>query len=129
MITTKSVHSPIDKKRDGFRVLVSRFRGRGLPKSAYDAWVPSLGPSEKLLRSFLGGKLTWAAFQKEYKAELLSESSIDKKNRVIKNHGQKFTLRLLAGLGKRGTVTLLCQCSETEPKCHRRILKKLIETI
>jgi len=129
MITTKSVYSPIDKKRDGVRVLVSRFRGRGLPTTAYDAWVPSLGPSEKLLKSFLDKKITWTQFQREYRAELFADGPVDKKNHLIKNHGQKFTLRLISALGKRETVTLMCQCSETEPMCHRRILKKIIETI
>lgn len=94
MITTKSVYSPIDKKRDGVRILVSRFRGRGLSATAYHAWVPSLGPSEKLLKSFLNKEISWTQFQREYRAELFSESSVDKKNQLIKNHGQKFTLRL-----------------------------------
>jgi len=38
LIKTKSVLSPIDRKNDGFRVLVTRFRGRGLPKERYDIW-------------------------------------------------------------------------------------------
>ena len=100
-----------------------------MPKSACDAWVPSLGPSEKLLKRFLLEELTWNQFQRDYRRELFTESPVDKKNRLIKNHGQKFTLRLLAALGKRETVTLMCQCSETEPMCHRRVLKKLIDSI
>jgi len=36
VIRTKSVYSPIDRRRDGLRVLVTRFRGRGLPKNRYD---------------------------------------------------------------------------------------------
>src|SRR5579863_3241361 len=46
MIKTKSVYSPINHQRDGLRVLVTRFRGRGLPKNKYDVWMPNLGPSE-----------------------------------------------------------------------------------
>ena len=45
MILTKSVTTPIDRDHDGLRILAARFRGRGLPTSAYDVWMPSLGPS------------------------------------------------------------------------------------
>jgi len=57
MIRTKSVYSPIERPRDGLRILVTRFRGRGLPKSRYDMWMPNLAPSEQLLRNFKSGKL------------------------------------------------------------------------
>lgn len=46
---------------------------------------------------------------------------IDKRNRTIKNHGQKFTLRLLQQLAKRSTITLLCHCAEEERHCHRHL--------
>ncbi|MEA3142448.1 MAG: hypothetical protein QOK23_4617 [Gammaproteobacteria bacterium] len=49
MIRTKSVYSPIDHKKDGLRILVTRIRGRGLKKSRYHEWMANLGPSEKLL--------------------------------------------------------------------------------
>jgi len=64
LIRTKSVWSPIDRKRDGLRVLVTRFRGRALPTGSYDIWMPNLGPSEKLLRSYQSGKISWAEFSK-----------------------------------------------------------------
>ena len=35
------------------------------------------------------------------------------------NHGQKFTLRLIARLAKREIVTLLCHCAEDAKQCHR----------
>ena len=70
MIKTKSVYSPIDRKKDGLRLLVTRFRGRGLRKTRYDVWMPSLGPSEQLLQKFSEGKITWTAFRSEYKAEI-----------------------------------------------------------
>jgi uncharacterized protein YeaO (DUF488 family) len=49
MIRTKSVYSPIDHKKDGLRILVTRIRGRCLKKSRYHEWMANLGPSEKLL--------------------------------------------------------------------------------
>ena len=57
IIRTKSIHTPAVPD-DGLRVLVTRFRGRGLPTSRYDLWLPSLGPSEELLHGFLEGKIT-----------------------------------------------------------------------
>ena len=91
MIRTKSVKSPIDRKRDGLRILATRFRGRYMPVSRYDVWMPNLAPSEALMRSALGGLITWSQFSRKYQAELREDGSIDKRNRVIKNHGQKFT--------------------------------------
>ena len=128
MVRTKSVESPIEPKKDGLRVLATRFRGRGLPKNRYDVWMANLGPSEKLLRSFLGGKITWAQFEKAYRTELFLDNGVDKQNKTIKNHGQKFTLRLLQALAKRERVTLLCHCPENQPHCHRHILAKLVKT-
>ena len=69
-------------------------------------------PSERLLRDGQAQRLTWAKFSREYRHELFMDGSLDKANRTIKNHGQKFTLRLLQSLAKRGNVTLMCHCAE-----------------
>ena len=53
---TKSVRSAIEEK-DGLRLLVTRFRGRGLGKERYDVWMPNLAPTEKLLRDFRAGRI------------------------------------------------------------------------
>ena len=128
MLRTKSVWSPIDRTNDGLRILATRFRGRGLPTRRYDVWMPSLGPSERLLRAFQRSRLTWAQFARAYKAELFMDGAIDRRSRTIKNHGQKFTLRLLKALAARGRVTVLCHCAEDEKHCHRHILRRLVET-
>jgi uncharacterized protein YeaO (DUF488 family) len=124
MLEVKSIRSPIDRKRDGLRILATRFRGRGLSASRYDVWMPSLGPSERLLRSV--GPQSWATFAREYTRELFLDGPIDARSRTIKNHGQKFTLRLIKALARRGPVTLLCHCAENEPHCHRHLLRKVI---
>jgi Uncharacterized conserved protein len=126
-VKTKSVYSAYDARNDGFRVLVTRFRGRGLEKDRYDVWVASLGPTEELLRGVQTGKIGWTEFARRYRKELLEPAAIDRRNRVIKNHGQKFTLRLLQALAQRGPVTLLCHCAEDQPHCHRHILKSVLE--
>ena len=127
MITTKSVHSPVEPAKDGLRLLVSRFLGHGLSRERYDVWMPNLGPSEQLLRSFQSGAVTWAKFGALYKQELFEDSAVDERNSTIKNHGQKFTLRLLQKLAGEQTVTLLCHCQEDTDRCHRFLLQRILE--
>lgn len=126
MIRTKSVYSPIDRKKDGLRILATRVRGRGLPANRYDVWMANLAPSEALLDDFWSERIGWGEFTRRYLAELREDGSIDRRNRNIKNHGQKFTLRLLQTLGRKGTITLLCHCEEDHPHCHRRLLKEVL---
>jgi uncharacterized protein YeaO (DUF488 family) len=108
------------------RILATRFRGRGLPASRYDVWMPSLGPSEALLRQVLAGEISWSVFARAFRQELVMDGAIDQRNRSIKNHGQKFTMRLIKALAKRGPVTLMCHCAENAEHCHRYELQKLI---
>jgi uncharacterized protein YeaO (DUF488 family) len=122
-LKTKSVKSPIDRRRDGLRILATRFRGRGLPPSQYDVWMASLGPSERLLKRFQGRRITWRDFARLYRRELEASAISDRDNRTIKNRGQKFTLRLLDWLARIGHVTLLCHCPEGERHCHIHLLK------
>ena len=126
MLKTKSVWTAVDRKRDGLRIVATRFRGRGMPKARYDVWMPSLGPSEQVLRRAQDGAISWAEFSRQYRKELFLDGPIDKRSRTIKNHGQKFTLRLIKRLAQRGHVTLLCHCAEEEQRCHRHILRALI---
>jgi uncharacterized protein YeaO (DUF488 family) len=128
MFKTKSVHTEIEPQKDGLRILATRGRGRGLPKDRYDIWMANLGPSEQLRDAFLAGKIGWLEYGRRYRQELREPGGIDRSNRRIKNHGQKFTLRLLQHLAEKRTVTLLCHCAEEEPHCHRHLLKALLES-
>ncbi len=127
MIRTKCVYSPIEPRKDGLRILATRFRGRGLSASRYDVWMANLGPSEKLLKHFLAGKTDWGKFSRLYGKELLEGGGVDRKNSSIKNHGQKFTLRLLQVLGRRSTITVMCHCAEDQLHCHRHLLQKILQ--
>ena len=126
MLKTKSVSSPIDHKLDGLRILVTRFRGRGLETSRYDVWMANLGPSEVLLREYQSKKISSGQFAQAYRKELFAGGMVDSRCRTIKNHGQKFTLRLIKELARRQDVTLLCHCDEDFKGCHRHALRKLI---
>jgi uncharacterized protein YeaO (DUF488 family) len=126
MLKTKSVWSPINRKADGLRILATRFRGRGMPTTRYDVWMPSLGPSERLLRAGQTGRISWAEFARGYRAEIFMDGPIESRSHSIKNHGQKFTLRLIKRLAQSGHVTLMCHCAEDQDRCHRHLLRKLI---
>ena len=126
MIRTKSAYTAQDRKRDGLRILVERIRGRGLPKRKYNVWMANLGPSEELLHAFQAEQITWAEFKQRYRAELFQSDALDRRNDLIKNRGQKFTLRLLQELGRKGDVTLMCHCGEDQPHCHRHVLHEIL---
>ena len=126
MIKTRSVQSE-KRKDDGLRILATRFRGRGLPASKYDVWMPALGPSEQLLKAVMGGAIEWKEFTRRYRDELFMDGPIDDRSETIKNHGQKSTLRLLRALAENQNVTLLCHCVEDAKECHRFLLAKEIE--
>lgn len=125
MLKTKSVYSPVSEN-DGLRILASRFRGRGMSSSLYDVWMPSLGPSEQLLKAAQAGKITWPAFTRDFKKELFFDGPLDARNRTIKNHGQKSALRLIKAMAREGNITLMCHCDEDAKQCHRYILRELI---
>jgi uncharacterized protein YeaO (DUF488 family) len=126
MIKTKSVHSPIEPG-DGLRILAARGRGRGLPADRFDVWMANLGPSEQLRDAILAGKISWKEYSLRYFQELWEDGGVDARNQRIKNHGQKFTLRLLRHLASKQPITLLCHCPEEEQHCHRHLLKAVLE--
>ena len=125
MLKTKSVYSPV-AENDGLRILATRFRGRGMSSALYDVWTPALGPSEQLLKAVQSEKIAWAAFTRDFKKELFLDGPIDSRNKTIKNHGQKSTLRLIKALAREGNVTLMCHCDEDAKQCHRHILREVI---
>jgi uncharacterized protein YeaO (DUF488 family) len=127
-IHTKCVTEPIEQEHDGLRLAVTRYLPRGVRRSRYHAWLPNLAPSETLLHRFQAGKVSWAQFSKTYQVELFESAAVDDDNPRIKNHGQKFTLRLIKELAAHQPVTLLCSCAAGEMHCHRHVLKKLLES-
>jgi uncharacterized protein YeaO (DUF488 family) len=89
--------------------------------------MANLGPSETLRDAILAGKISWKEYSVRYVRELLEGGGVDRRNDRIKNHGQKFTLRLLQHLAKKQPITLLCHCAEEERHCHRHLLKGVLE--
>ena len=112
--------SPRDKG-EGLRRGTVRRPPRGVPKSDYagrdfyDVWLPNLSPSEDLLQEGkkAGDDRSWAAFKRKFREEMKrSEAS-----RV---------LDLLAALSHQTNMSLGCYC-ENENRCHRSVLRELLE--
>ena len=117
-VRTKRWNEPREEG-DGFRLLVCRYRPRGVPAEGetWDAWDPNLGPSRELHAAYWGksgAPIGWEAYERRYLEEM---------------RAQTFRLRALASRVRDGeTITLLCSSACTDPaKCHRRLLKELVE--
>ena len=118
---------PIKQKRwndppeadDGFRLLVCRYRPRGVRKEdeTWDAWCKELGPSKELHADYYGKKgapIDWETYRRRYLEEMTAQAEyIDE-------------LASLVDEGK--TVTLLCSSACVDAaRCHRTLLRGLIE--
>ncbi len=90
--------------------------------------MANLAPSEPLLKYFRAAEISWKEFSKRYESELYEPAPVDSGNVKSKNHGRKFTLRLIKELARRQPVTLMCSCDPDEKHCHRFLLKRLLES-
>ena len=99
----KSIYDRAEPKKDGYRLLVTRFWPRGIKKSAVDSWDRDLGAPVELIRKKKSGKLNKSQLRKIYLASLNRQA-----------------LERAAALARRGTVTLLCTCRDE--LCHRVVL-------
>jgi uncharacterized protein YeaO (DUF488 family) len=104
---------------DGFRLLVTRYRPRGLAKAdeTWDAWQPALAPSKELHAGAYGKQglqINWMDYRRRYLTEMRAQTQLI----------EDLAKRVAAG----ETITLLCSNSCTrESRCHRSLLKELIE--
>lgn len=117
-IKTKRWDEPTDPD-DGFRLLVTRYRPRGLPKEqeTWDAWWKELGPSTALHAAAYGKgqpAIAWDEYARRYRDEMRAQT-------------QKIAwLARSAARGER--ITLLCSSAcVDEARCHRSLLRELIE--
>ncbi|MBX5483835.1 MAG: DUF488 family protein [Myxococcaceae bacterium] len=106
---------------DGERILVCRYRPRGLPKEqeTWHTWLRDLGPSPELFADFKGKhgpNLTLSVYKARYAEEMKGELQM----KLI----QQLADRVDAG----ETITLLCSKDCFLPEaCHRSVLAELIE--
>ena len=117
-IRTKRWNDPFEDD-DGHRLLITRYRPRGVSKAqeTWHEWRPELGPSPELLSLFkgkVGEGIPWATYRRRYLSEMRRQTEL------IDQLAQR------AAGGE--TITLLCSSSCTrEARCHRSILRELIE--
>lgn len=71
-VKLKRAYEPVDKKKDGKRILVDRLWPRGLTKAkaGIDLWLKEIAPSHELRQWFAHDPEKWAEFQRRYRAEL-----------------------------------------------------------
>ena len=118
-IRTRRWNDP-SEEGDGLRVLVCRYRPRGLRKEleTWSAWYPELGPSAQLHAAVYGkhgARIDWATYRRRYLQEMKQPAA---RERIAE----------LAERARRGEViTLLCSSAcERESRCHRSLLAELI---
>ena len=107
---------------EGLRIGTVRRPPRGVrkedyaSKDIYDVWFPNLSPSEALLREAfpVTDDKTWRAFKRRFLAEMKAPEA-------------RRDLDLLAALSHHANFSIGCYC-EDESRCHRSILKALLET-
>ena len=105
---------------EGFRIGTVRRPPRGVPKGEwarrdfYDVWLPTLAPSEALLKQALAAETAaqWQTFRRRYLAEM-------------KDPDKSRLLDTLAALSHHGSFAVGCYC-ENEARCHRSTLRELL---
>ena len=121
-IKTRRWNDPAEAD-DGLRVLVCRYRPRGVRKEEepWDAWMEDLGPSRALHAAYWGKRgapIGWDEYRRRYLAEMMQPSG----------RGTAMLGALAARLAAGETITLLCSSACADPaRCHRTLLGDLIE--
>ena len=104
---------------DGFRLLICRYRPRGVPSNAepWDGWCVALAPSRALHAAAYGKSgpaIEFAEYERRFREEMQISAA---------------WINDFAKMVQRGeTLTLLCSSAcVDETRCHRTIVKALIE--
>jgi len=106
---------------EGIRLGTVRRPPRGVPKGDfarldyYDVWFPNLSPSAELVKEAMHApdERAWHAFRKKFRQEM---SAPDRSRE----------LDVLAALSHHTNLSLGCYC-EDETRCHRSVLRELLE--
>jgi uncharacterized protein YeaO (DUF488 family) len=105
---------------EGLRIGTVRRPPRGVPRGQfasrnfYDVWLPSLAPSDALLKLAPRAKdeRDWRSFARRYRAEM-------------KRPEAAHALDLLAALSHTTSLSVGCYCGD-ERRCHRSLLRQLL---
>ena len=116
-IYTKRWNDPVEPS-DGRRILISRYRPRGLSKAneTWSEWLPNLGPSVELHAAAYSKNhvpITWETYRARYLREMRAQREV--------------IAKLAQDVSRGETITLLCSSAcERESRCHRSLLRDLI---
>ena len=108
---------------EGLRLGTVRRPPRGVPKGEYaardiyDVWLPTLAPSEALLKDARaavadGDDKAWKSFVRRYRAEMKAPDA-------------RALLDVLAALSQQTNFAVGCYCAD-ESRCHRSVLRELL---
>lgn len=104
---------------EGLRIGSARYLPRGIrredwqPGNYFDLRLPLLAPSTKLVSEYKHGKIGFPAFSRHYRSEMKAPEC-------------RQVIELLAGVALFQPISVGCFC-EDESKCHRSLLRDLIE--
>lgn len=108
---------------DGMRILATRHRMRYTPDSAFNIWLPDLGPSAYLLnaaKAMPRGDESWGWYRPRF---LMEMETVPAAREALR--------RVRFWLGEGEVCTLLCYCStreiEIERRCHLILLQQILE--
>lgn len=108
---------------EGVRIGTVRRPPRGVPRTEfasgnwYDVWFPNLAPSVETMRLARGAESAadWQRFVRKFRGEMSAPDT-------------RRTLELLAVLSHSAEFSVGCFC-EHEERCHRSILRELLEEL
>lgn len=118
MITTYRYGDPTDDRT--LRLGVARQAPRGVRqqdyrrKNYFDLWLRALSPSQMLVRRYRDGNITFREFAIGYRSEMNRPEA-------------RQVIALVALISRQQPIGIGCYCEE-EARCHRSILKKLVES-
>jgi uncharacterized protein YeaO (DUF488 family) len=106
---------------EGLRIGTVRRPPRGVPKTEYasgdwfDVWFPNLAPAVETMKLARAAETPaeWKRFVRRYRREMAEPDA-------------RRTLELLAALSHQADFSVGCYC-EREERCHRSILRELLE--
>ena len=105
---------------DGLLIGVARYLPRGVRRQDYanrgyfDLWLPLLSPSASLVAAYRKNQITFRRFAANYRGEM-------------RQPAPRQVIRLIAAISRCQPVRLGCFCEDAN-RCHRSVLRKLIET-
>ncbi len=112
-VYTDSLSNLQHYKNDFYKVAVTTYLSYHL-QNKIDTWINDVAPSRVLFDQLEQEKVTWDEFIDLYQKEMNDPRA-------------KSKIKWIRDFSKKNDVVLLCHESESDPCCHRHVLKKLIE--